>query len=243
MDPVEIVSARPELQQMRQRAKLLLMAGPIVGVAAVAAFVVHEPVVGWAVAAFAAALVVQGVRVLLALGGRIEAIKKAESGIAPGAPPKPKAWFFAGMLGKMSLVCMAVAGIAAAFSVAQFAGAFHTMEGAWLGPFFATLWLIVGFVLGSVGQSVATTKLRERLLRESGVQGTARIVRFSETGTKVNDAPRVKCDLEITVPGRRIYTTTVTSVVPVTKVPLLTAGKPVRVFADPNDPNDVLIDW
>jgi hypothetical protein len=247
MDPREIVEARPELQQLRRRSKLLLIAAPLIAIAAVAGFLVHEPAVGWVFAGIAAVLLIEGIRLLLVLGGRIEAIVKADSVPAPAAATKkkPQASFFSfsGLPGKLALLCFLIAGVAAAFSIAQFRGAFHTMEEAWFGPFFVILWSVVGFVLGGIGQSIGTVKLHERTLRAQGLRGAAKVLQFCETGKKVKGAPQVKCELEIAVPGRKPYRATVKTVVPLTKIRLLSSADPIPVFVDPADPSDVLVDW
>ena len=242
-DARQIVAANPELERLRQRVKILAAVPPLLAVAAIAAFVVSLPAVGWGLAALAVAAAVFVLRLLLRLGGRIEAIQNGETGAPRATPKKPTASFFAGTLGKIALLCFVVAATAAVLSAAQFLGYFKTLEGAWLGPFFAALWTIVGFVLGGIAQTVATARLRERMLRSNGLTGSARILHFNETGAAGNDARRVRCEIEVTLPNHAPYRTVTTTVVPLTKVPLLTADKPVRVLVDPADPDDLLIDW
>lgn len=68
-----------------------------------------------------------------------------------------------------------------------------------------------------------------------GKQGTAKILKMSDTGVTINDNPRVKLELEISIPNYPTYFAQKTLVIPIINLPQVQPGLTVEVLADPED--------
>lgn len=82
-----------------------------------------------------------------------------------------------------------------------------------------------------------------RRARAGGLQGTARILGFTQTGIELNDQPFVRLDLEVRAEGLAPYRATANDYVPLTMVGRLTDGRPLPVHIDPGDQAKVFVDW
>ena len=77
----------------------------------------------------------------------------------------------------------------------------------------------------------------------TGIAGTARLLAIADTGGTLNEHPICELQLEVTVPGRAPYTTTVRQPVPRMQAPMLQPGATMAVKVDPDDPSAVVTDW
>jgi hypothetical protein len=80
-------------------------------------------------------------------------------------------------------------------------------------------------------------------LETTGVSGTATVAGFTQTGMSMNDQPRVKLDLLVTVPGKPAYHVHQAEFVPIALLGLLTTGATIPVKVDPQNPSKVLLEW
>ena len=111
----------------------------------------------------------------------------------------------------------------------------------------AKVFYIVGGVyltlMGLILQCDPTRHIRQqRVAKGQGRPGVARIVRASDTGTSVNDAPQVKIDFELDV-GGQTHLVSDEIVMERAKLALLIPGSTVNVLVDRVDPNVFHIDW
>ncbi len=68
-----------------------------------------------------------------------------------------------------------------------------------------------------------------------GKQGTAKILKLSDTGVTINENPRVKLELEISIPNYPNYFAQKTVVIPIINIPQVQPGSIVDILADPED--------
>src|SRR5688500_4807050 len=111
------------------------------------------------------------------------------------------------------------------------------------------MWATAG-ILGLVGLALLAwaNKMSKGLaeadrLRESGVQGHARVVAMEQTGMSMNDNPLIEMDLDVTLPGRQPYRVHHKDWVPLMMLGTLGGGAALPVRVDPQDPSKILIEW
>ena len=75
-------------------------------------------------------------------------------------------------------------------------------------------------------------------LAATGKQGTAVVLGLSDTGTTINDNPRVKLLLEIHVPNYQPYQAQKTVTIPLIYLPQVQTGSTINILADPDQPNN-----
>lgn len=110
--------------------------------------------------------------------------------------------------------------------------------------------LLTAVILGAVGIGLVFFGIRSRMRAEEakrvlsvGLTGTATITSMTQTGMYLNENPQVKMDLLVQVPGRAPYQATRKEFIPLILLGRLSSGAPLAVKVDPNDPQDVVIDW
>ncbi len=84
---------------------------------------------------------------------------------------------------------------------------------------------------------------RADALRRSGIPGRAVIKSMVQTGTYVNQQPLVKLDFEVQPEGLPAYELKKRLVVPQIALGQLGIGNALPVHLDPNDRNEIAIDW
>ena len=116
-----------------------------------------------------------------------------------------------------------------------------------LAPFFALF--AVGFLIASLAAitsgivgAVSGGSRRDWKIGE-GVVGTAVIEGFDDLGSSINDDPGVRLRLRVQVGSEAAYPVQTEAFVPRLYVGLLTAGRPLRVWVDPENSSDLAIDW
>jgi hypothetical protein len=80
-------------------------------------------------------------------------------------------------------------------------------------------------------------------LRAEGIAGQARITGQRQTGAYINSQPQVELRLHVTTPMHGGYEVTRKEIVPLIMLGQHTSGKPLPVKADPNNPQDLVIEW
>ena len=81
----------------------------------------------------------------------------------------------------------------------------------------------------------ANRKKTEALLA-TGSQGMAAILSMEDTGMRINDDPRVRLLLNVTIPGYAPYQVQKTLTVPMIKLAQVQPGMNIGVIADPTQP-------
>lgn len=98
--------------------------------------------------------------------------------------------------------------------------------------------VLIALALTSYGVKASA---KSQFLERQGVLALAQVVGIHETGTRVNDQPLVKIDLQISGPGIAAFTSQDRVIASVTRLPLITSRKLV-VLVDPAT-NSYEIDW
>lgn len=120
-------------------------------------------------------------------------------------------------------------------------------RGAWFLWVTAGIYLLLSLPLVSSPEKMA--EQREKLERKrrlgagEGLRGRAVIRDFEDTGTTINDNPRVRLHLEITIEGRDPYEVEHVETVSRLSTGRLLKGESLPVVADPEDPDELRILW
>ena len=101
---------------------------------------------------------------------------------------------------------------------------------------FGGLLIGIPFLISVVSLRGAMKKSRQiKEMMTYGKRGTAKIVKLTDTNVTVNDNPRVKLELEISIPNYPTYFAKKTVVIPIINIPQIQPGLTVEVLADPDD--------
>jgi hypothetical protein len=84
--------------------------------------------------------------------------------------------------------------------------------------------------------SMRKNKKKVEALMATGRQGEATILQLEDTGTRINDNPRMNVFLEVHIPGYPPYQVRKTVTIPLRRVELIHIGSVVSVLADPSQP-------
>ncbi|MBN2588207.1 MAG: DUF3592 domain-containing protein [Candidatus Fermentibacteraceae bacterium] len=101
-----------------------------------------------------------------------------------------------------------------------------------------------GMLFMSMGGLVlwATLSNRRRAVRErTWLDAPARIIEVSETGTTVNNQPRIRLRLRVQSPVHPVCEVIHKQVVPLTALALYSAGATIMVKVNPDDPKDIML--
>ena len=121
---------------------------------------------------------------------------------------------------------------------------FFSGFGQWIGwMLYVGLLITVIDVLAAIAWAVLGAKSAERTqaLEASGVLALASVVGISETGTRINDNPLVKLDLQVQGPGIASFAAQDSVLASVTRLPMISSRKLVALV-DPAT-NQFQIDW
>jgi hypothetical protein len=97
-------------------------------------------------------------------------------------------------------------------------------------------------VMGGSPELFREVALRERL-EQAGVPGSARILSVRDVSTDSDFPPEVDLMLAVTVPGRPAYQVARHDTVPRLAIGRLTDGRPLSIFVDPAQLDQLVIDW
>ena len=108
----------------------------------------------------------------------------------------------------------------------------------WAGLLITAADVLIALALANFG---AKSAAKTQALEQSGVLALAQIVGMQETGTRINEQPLVKIDLQISGPGINPFATQDRVIASITRLPMLTSRKLVALV-DPAT-NEYQIDW
>lgn len=105
--------------------------------------------------------------------------------------------------------------------------------------------LIPGFIMLRVGSRLGRLVGANPKVLQTGTAGTALITAMRETGVSMGgiEDPVFEYALDVTLPNTPTYRATISQRTPRMLVGAILPGVNVTVRADPNDPQDVAIDW
>jgi hypothetical protein len=108
----------------------------------------------------------------------------------------------------------------------------------WAGLLITAVDVVAALALANFG---AKSSAKTQALEQNGVLAYAQIVGMHETGTRINEQPLVKIDLQISGPGITPFATQDRVLASITRMPMLTSRKLVALV-DPTT-NEYQIDW
>lgn len=109
--------------------------------------------------------------------------------------------------------------------------------------FIGQIWVAVALLLAVVYAGMNRRADQAEELKRTGIQGQAKIVEMTQTGTYINEQPRVKMKLSISAPGVAPFEDERTETVPLIALGRLSSGVPLVVYMKPEDPQGYVIDW
>lgn len=115
----------------------------------------------------------------------------------------------------------------------------RTIPEIWIGQ----IWMAVAAFLALLYIWMTVRANRATKLATTGVRGRAQVLEMTQTGTYINNQPRVKMRLKIEAPGVTPFEVTDTVTVPLIALGSLQPGRPLTVVLDPADPQKYVIDW
>jgi hypothetical protein len=105
--------------------------------------------------------------------------------------------------------------------------------------------LVVLIVLVSVTAGIAIplrslkkNKKKAEVLKATGHQGEATVLKLEDTGSRINDNPRVNLLLEVRIHGYPPYQVRKTVTIPTVRASQIQVGSVVTVLADPTQPTN-----
>ena len=108
----------------------------------------------------------------------------------------------------------------------------------WVGLLITAADVLIALALANFG---AKSEAKTQALEQSGVLALAQVVGIQETGTRINEQPLVKLDLQISGPGITPFATQDRVIASITRLPMITNRKLVALV-DPTT-NEYQIDW
>jgi hypothetical protein len=108
----------------------------------------------------------------------------------------------------------------------------------WVGLFITAADVLIALALANFG---AKSAAKTAALEQSGVLALAQVVGIQETGTRINEQPLVKLDMQISGPGITPFATQDRVIASITRLPMITNRKLVALV-DPTT-TDYQIDW
>ena len=110
----------------------------------------------------------------------------------------------------------------------------------WIG--IGPIWMLVSIALGIYAIRSAKRGRHERELFESGVRGKATLI-SARTGMIVNEQPRMTLELDLAMPGQEPRRVTYKTLVSNFAAHRFEPGLVLPVYANPQDPDDILVVW
>ena len=108
----------------------------------------------------------------------------------------------------------------------------------WVGLLITVADVLIALALANFS---AKSDAKTAALEQSGVLALAQVVGIHETGTRINEQPLVKIDLQISGPGINPFATQDRVIASITRLPMITSRKLVALV-DPTT-NQYQIDW
>jgi Short C-terminal domain len=111
----------------------------------------------------------------------------------------------------------------------------------WVG--IGQIWVAVAVGVGLLYLWMGRRADRAESLRTAGAPGTAQILEMTQTGVYINENPQVKMRLRIDAQGIPPYEIEKRATVPLIALGMLGSGRPLTVYVDRADHENVFIDW
>lgn len=108
--------------------------------------------------------------------------------------------------------------------------------------FIGPIWMLVSAGLGVYAIRSAKRGRHEQELFRTGIRGKATLVSAS-SGVIVNEQPRMALELDLDIPGREPRRVTYRTLVSNFAAHRFEPGLVLPVYANPNDPDDILVVW
>ncbi len=102
---------------------------------------------------------------------------------------------------------------------------------------FGSFWLVMDLALILV---IKGMRKRKQNILENWMRGTARVISASETGTYINNMPKVKFVLEVTTDAHGTYQAEHREVVSMLQIPSYAAGSSHEVRVNPDNPKKIM---
>jgi hypothetical protein len=109
----------------------------------------------------------------------------------------------------------------------------------WIGQ----IWIAVALLVGVIYLAINRGTNRKLALRQSGLPGTAQVLEMTQTGVYINENPQVKMKLQVQAQGIAPYQCEIKATVPLIAIGMLGPARPLTVYVNPNDHEDIFIDW
>lgn len=104
------------------------------------------------------------------------------------------------------------------------------------------IWVIVSVGLGIYAIRQAQRGRHEQWLWKTGLRGKGTLV-SARTGALINEQPLMTLELDVEVPGQEARRVSRRLIVSEFAAPLMQPGVVLPVYANPSDPEDMLIVW
>ncbi len=104
------------------------------------------------------------------------------------------------------------------------------------------IWVGVASLLTVIFLLIGRGAKRARDIIKAGIRGEATILGAEQTGVYINNQPRVKLKLHVQSPYSE-FEDEKTETVPLISLGLLTSGRPLVIYMDPQNSNEYVIDW
>jgi hypothetical protein len=111
----------------------------------------------------------------------------------------------------------------------------------WVG--IGQIWIGVAVLVGVIYLIIGRRAARMEGMRQTGLPGTAQVLGMEQTGTYINENPVVKMKLQVQAQGLAPYQVEKKATVPLIAIGMLGTGRPLTVYVNPQDHEDIFIDW
>jgi hypothetical protein len=111
----------------------------------------------------------------------------------------------------------------------------------WVG--IGQIWIGVSVLVGIIYLVIGRRGARMQAMRQTGLAGTAQVLDMTQTGVYINENPQVKMTLQVQAQGIAPYTVEKKATVPLIAIGMLGTGRPLTVYVNPQDHEDIFIDW
>jgi hypothetical protein len=105
------------------------------------------------------------------------------------------------------------------------------------------IWITVAIGLAGLYMFLEWRANKSGELRHKGTAATATILEMTQTGTYINEMPQVRFRFRVEPQGGVPYEVSSLMTVPHIALGALTTGTPIKVFIDPTNRNNLLVDW
>jgi hypothetical protein len=109
--------------------------------------------------------------------------------------------------------------------------------------FIGQIWVAVSLFLIVIYSLVGSRARAAARRRAEGLPGQATILEMTQTGTQINEQPLVKLKLQVEASGIEPYEIEKRVVVPLVALGTLTSGRPLVVYVDRENHDELTIDW